>query len=119
MRRVLVVVAGAFAAALLSLVVDASSAAAAGSTGATLAGDPSAPVLRLTNTGDRACLVLAEAEGTVALQAGSVLDTERLTALLGHLTPRERAAARRGLALLARAAKRLREPGAVRRRKSS
>jgi DNA-binding MarR family transcriptional regulator len=42
--------------------------------------------------------------GREALQAGSVLDTARLGAVLGKLDPKERAAAVRGLDLLARGA---------------
>jgi len=43
-------------------------------------------------------------KGRAAMQATSVLDTDRLTALLGALTPKERAKAVEGLGLLARAA---------------
>lgn len=53
------------------------------------------------------------ARGAEAIAATSVLDAERVKALLNKLEPEERKAAVRGLALLARAAKRLngkREP---------
>ncbi len=65
-------------------------------------------VERRERAGDRRhAELLLTPRGVEALQGGSVLDTARLTALLGLLAPAERRAACRGLALLAGAAKRL------------
>jgi DNA-binding MarR family transcriptional regulator len=50
--------------------------------------------------------------GQQALQATSVLDTSRLTAILRQLTPRQRAQAVLGLELLVRGARSLTQPGA-------
>ncbi|MGE3175197.1 MAG: MarR family winged helix-turn-helix transcriptional regulator [Planctomycetota bacterium] len=49
--------------------------------------------------------------GRLALQAGSVLDADRLRALLGALSPRERTRAVQGLALLARGARSMPQKG--------
>lgn len=65
-------------------------------------------VERRERAGDRRhAELLLTPRGVEALQGASVLDTGRLTALLALLSPAERRAACRGLALLARAGKRL------------
>ncbi|MBL8695556.1 MAG: winged helix-turn-helix transcriptional regulator [Planctomycetes bacterium] len=51
--------------------------------------------------------------GVEALQAGSVLDSARLGALLAQMSPSDRRQACRGLSLLARAARQLAEPRRV------
>lgn len=62
-------------------------------------------VARVADIGDRRAsgLCLTKA-GARAMQAGSVLDTRRVAALLARLTPADRARAVEGLGLLARAA---------------
>jgi DNA-binding MarR family transcriptional regulator len=62
-------------------------------------------VARDEESGDRRAAALRlSAAGARAMQAGSVLDTSRVRALLARLSPEERANAVEGLALLARAA---------------
>ena len=62
-------------------------------------------VARDEESGDRRAAALRlSASGARAMQAGSVLDTSRVRALLARLSPEERANAVEGLALLARAA---------------
>ena len=53
--------------------------------------------------------LLLTARGAEAISATSVLDAERVRALLAELKPSERKGALRGLALLARAARRLKD----------
>jgi DNA-binding MarR family transcriptional regulator len=77
----------------------------------------SAAVKRLTSLGyiardrddadGRAVSLRLSAQGAKAMQAGSVLDTTRVAAMLSQLNPTERARAIEGLALLADAARRL------------
>jgi DNA-binding MarR family transcriptional regulator len=53
----------------------------------------------------RAIGLLLSAKGAQAMQASSVLETERVKSMLGKLTPRDRSRALAGLAALARAAR--------------
>jgi DNA-binding MarR family transcriptional regulator len=77
----------------------------------------SAAVKRLTSLGyiardrddadGRAVSLRLSAQGAKAMQAGSVLDTTRVAAMLSQLIPTDRTRAIEGLALLADAARRL------------
>lgn len=65
-------------------------------------------VLRSTDTRDKRVVHLRlSAAGAQAMQAGSVLDSRLVSAMLARLTPPERGQALAGLALLARASRTL------------
>jgi MarR family transcriptional regulator, organic hydroperoxide resistance regulator len=64
-------------------------------------------------TDKRARRLSLTAEGTAQLAATSPLDTDRVRALLDVMSADDRAAATRGMQLLAAAARRLREAGAT------